>query len=382
MLYAAAAILIVLGFVFPKNKIVNIAILLYMWVLFAFNTWNADYMNYYWIYERIGTGDLWGTTVSEEGFVYLCYFFRHDLGWTYAEFLVFVATVCTILLKIVVDLFSKRPNTVLALSILYPYWIMVCQYRSYIATLFSMIGIYFLFFDPKKESRYFFKRNNKIQRIMQSDTFRSAMFFVFIFIGVLFHRTAVFFAIFYIAKKFDTKRLVIITSVLFVMLFALHLPFMANFLSHFMSRSKINTWLLSDGTRTIVGLFFLVVVRIGTVIVEYFMLDSYRKSGSVSKEYLHFVEMVFKTTLISLSFLSLELYVKDYERLARVTLLLSYCIFADFLMQKKVKAEKIPVTYFVFIAFYLVHTAYYFYVRGGYLDIAFYPLFEHNSLIA
>ena len=133
------------------------------------------------------------------------------------------------------------------------------------------------------------------------------MFFFFIFIGILFHRTAFFFVIFFVAKYFDTQKIMIITAVLFVLLFSLHIPFVASLLSHFISRSKINSWLLSDGTRTIIGLFFLVVVRIGTVIVEYFMLDSYRKSGTVSKEYLNFVEMVFKTTLLSLSFLSLEL---------------------------------------------------------------------------
>lgn len=381
MLYAAAAILIILGFVFPSNKIVHVVFLIYIWCLFALNTWNADYLNYQSIYLRIGRGDLWGTTVSEEGFVYFCYFFRHYLGFNYPQFLSFVASLCTVLLAIVVNLYSSRPNIVLSLFIFYPYWIMICQYRSYIATLLVLLGLYFLFFDENVENIPIRRLFVKKQPLWKREWFRTFLFVFFVVLGGCFHRIALFFLVFYVVKKISFKSLIVLTLCASAVFYSFHFPAVANIMRIFISGEKINTWLMSDGTRTIKGAIFLIVVRCGTILIEYVLWKSYKRSKTVSKKYLNFVELVLKSTILSISFLSLELFVKDYERLARITLFLSYVLFADFVKQRKVTLQKIPISYLSYYGFYLLHTAYYFYAFGGYLGIAFVPAFERNALL-
>ena len=74
MQYAVWIFLIILGFLFVKNRGVAAAILIFDWILFAFNRGNADYIPYLQIFNHAkisATVDF----ISESGWQFLCVLF-------------------------------------------------------------------------------------------------------------------------------------------------------------------------------------------------------------------------------------------------------------------------------------------------------------------
>ena len=376
MLYVTAAILIVLGFIFPKNKVLTVIMLLFMWALLAFNTDNADYQSYKSIYQHIKAGNLWVTTVDEEGFIYLCRFSSAVLKLNYQQFLLFYSTICTILFMVMVKLYTKNSNIVIALFMIYSYWCMVCQVRSYLATILAMIGLYFLFY-----------RNGKLSMLL---------FFAFVIAGGFFHRTAWFFLPFFIVRITSMKKITIVTTVAFFGFLSLRVPIMARIVGIFLSQQKINNWLLSDGNRSIIGIGLLFFVRGLLIVIELLMVyslangkkltfkyfDRYLRRKSTGKaEFDAVAERIFKATVLSLAFVALEAFVRDYERLFRFVMLWSYVMFADFRVHKKVTYERVPVGYIGYPIFFVMFMAYFLYGFVGWIDGALRPAFECNSLL-
>ncbi|WP_164169493.1 EpsG family protein [Ruminococcus flavefaciens] len=376
MLYAAAAILIVLGFVFPKNRVLTVVMLLFMWALLAYNRDNADYQNYMNIYNNIRDGNLWGTTVDEEGFIYLCRFCSTVLGLDYYQFLVLYSTICTVLFAVMVKLYTENSNIVIALFMIYSYWCMICQVRSYLATILAMIGLYFLFYHDGKMSWI--------------------LFFAFVIAGGFFHRTAWFFLPFFVVKITNMKTIVIVTAAASVGFLSLRVPFVTKLVGLVLSQQKINNWLLDDGNRSIIGIGMLFFVRGLLIVIELMMFYSLSRNKKLSLSYFDrflgrkttgkvefdaVAERIFKATVLSFAFVALEAFVRDYERLFRIVMLLSYVLFADFTVHKKVTPNKIPVGYVGYYMFFTLFMAYFLYGFVGWIDGALRPAFECNTLL-
>jgi hypothetical protein len=376
MLYAAAAILIVLGFVFSKNKVLTVVMLLFMWALLAYNRDNADYQNYMNIYNNIRDGNLWGTTVDEEGFIYLCRFCSTVLGLDYYQFLVLYSTICTVLFAVMVKLYTENSNIVIALFMIYSYWCMICQVRSYLATILAMIGLYFLFHHDGKMSWI--------------------LFFAFVIAGGFFHRTAWFFLPFFVVKITNMKTIVIVTAAASVGFLSLRVPFVTKLVGLVLSQQKINNWLLDDGNRSIIGIGMLFFVRGLLIVIELMMFYSLSRNKKLSLSYFDrflgrkttgkvefdaVAERIFKATVLSFAFVALEAFVRDYERLFRIVMLLSYVLFADFTVHKKVTPNKIPVGYVGYYMFFTLFMAYFLYGFVGWIDGALRPAFECNTLL-
>ena len=376
MLYAAAAILIVLGFVFPKNRVLTVVMLLFMWALLAYNRDNADYQNYMNIYNNIRDGNLWGTTVDEEGFIYLCRFCSTVLGLDYYQFLVLYSTICTVLFAVMVKLYTENSNIVISLFMIYSYWCMICQVRSYLATILAMIGLYFLFYHDGKMSWI--------------------LFFAFVIAGGFFHRTAWFFLPFFVVKITNMKTIVIVTAAASVGFLSLRVPFVTKLVGLVLSQQKINNWLLDDGNRSIIGIGMLFFVRGLLIVIELMMFYSLSRNKKLSLSYFDrflgrkttgkvefdaVAERIFKATVLSFAFVALEAFVRDYERLFRIVMLLSYVLFADFTVHKKVTPNKIPVGYVGYYMFFTLFMAYFLYGFVGWIDGALRPAFECNTLL-
>lgn len=376
MLYAAAAILIILGFIFPKNKMLTAVMLVFMWILLAFNTGNADFQAYESIYANIARGDLWVTTVDEEGFIYLCYYCASVLNLDYSQFLVLYSTICTLLFAVMVKLYTENSNIVIGLFIIYSYWCMICQVRSYLATILVLIGMYFLLYYDGK--------------------FSMLLFFTFVIVGGFFHRTAWFFLPFVLVRKTNMKTITIVTAVATIGFLSLRVPAVTSIIGLFLSQDKINNWLLADGERSMVGIAMLFIIRGILILVEgtlvyslsksqkfsFKVFDKYlriNKSGKVEFEVV--AERIFKVTVLSFSFVVLEAFVRDFERLFRVIMLLSYVLFADYTRHKKIYVSKVPLGYIGYYAFFALFMAYFFYGFVGWIDGALRPAFESNSLL-
>ena len=112
---------LLLGFALPSNKYVTLIMLVYMWFVFAFNTSNGDYLNYVGIYTRIGNGYLWTISNYEVGYVAICKLSSGVLHLSYADFIILIATISTLLFVIVIKLWTdfQNQNTVISLFIIY-----------------------------------------------------------------------------------------------------------------------------------------------------------------------------------------------------------------------------------------------------------------------
>lgn len=357
MLYIIALILICLCFYRPSNKKVETAMLIFMWFLFAFNTYNADYAAYERIYQRIGGGDFWGTTVNEEGYIGLVYVCNHFLRMSYSGFCVLLATIATVLLFLLTRKMAVNRNIVYALFLCFPYWAMVCQNRTYIGFLLGGLGLYFLFTYKGKKGVF--------------------LFVLLTLMGGVFHRATWFNLCYVCIKKFNVRTIVVITSIFSALMLLLRTPAAINILSHFLSLSKINNWLLSGSRRSMAGVILLVCMRLILVFLEWYMCNQKKeKIGS-----LVYGDEILKVTILSLAILVFEIYVREYERVFRLPMYLSYCLFADYNLNKKITFRNVPLIYILFIGFYIAFIIYFFTGFSGWFKTCFRAMFEYNLFL-
>ena len=336
MLLFVASLLILSSFLFPKSKILTFVWLAYYWMLFAFNTRNADYDAYQSIYWHINVGEEKLTTVTEEGYILLARFSSQVLSLSYQQFLVLVSTICIVLLSIVLHEYSKLPNGVLSLFLIYPYWVMICQYRSYLSFLLVLIGIACLY---KLEGRTSY-----------------IAFFLFIILGSLFHRSALLYSYFFVAKKMSIRHLVVTSLLISLSLWAMIssgvLMRLANGL---VSERKAIQWLSSESNRSLVGIWLLLTARALLLYIEYWLLTKIRASSSYDAAYYDFL---FKISVLATCFLILEVNDQNYERLFRPELFIYYCFIIDYLHWhfniNHMSIGSIPVAHVVAVLFVFV----------------------------
>lgn len=102
-----------------------------MSVLMGFNTTNADYANYESMYITIGWGTYSGI-VSDFGYISLVKL-ANLVGLNYADFLIFMAVCCVLVLWCGIKQYSQAPNAVLSIFLLYPFLINIIQLRFFLA---------------------------------------------------------------------------------------------------------------------------------------------------------------------------------------------------------------------------------------------------------
>lgn len=358
MLYIIALILICLCFYRPSNKKVEIAMLIFMWFLFAFNTYNADYAAYERIYQRIGWGDFWGTTVSEEGYIGLVYVCNRFLHMSYSDFCVLLATIATVLLFLLTKKMAVNRNIVYALFLCFPYWAMVCQNRTYIGFLLGGLGLYCLFAYREKKGTF--------------------LFVLLTLAGGVFHRATWFNLCYICIRKFTTRTIVVITTVFSLLMLLFRTQAVVNILSNFVPMQKINNWLLSGSRRSMVGVMLLVLMRIILVFLEWYMCN-HKKGKEIGA--LVYSDEILKVTILSLAILTFEIYIPEYERVFRLPMYLSYCLFADYSFNKRITFRNVPLIYILFIGFYIVFIIYFFTGFSSWFETCFRAMFEYNSFL-
>lgn len=358
-------LLFVLGIVRSSDKIITGLILLFMWILFAFNTQNGDYSNYIAIYNGIGNGSAWALAQYEEGYIALCILGYRILKLDYANFMILVATITTLLLCLVVRLYSKnkQQNIVYILFMVFLYWMMICQYRSYISFLLTMIGIYFL--------------------IERDDWKGNVLFVLFVLLAFTFHRSSILYLLYLVAKKMDMKRIRWIIPIACVIVILPRYSFFNNIIARFLPAFKMTNWLYSEGNRSTIGILLLIAVRILLILIENSLYKAEVKRGADTL-ILNRGDMLCKMSTISLAFLTLEIYNKNYERLFRIPLMLAFFLFTDYLSTKKIdlrRVPRVPIHYFIFVGYLGLYMAVFYVSFSGWFEHNLIPIFTFNSLL-
>ena len=336
--------------------------LIWMWIMFAFNTLNADYITYEMIYNRIAVDDSKVMKTYEELFVLMCQMGSKVFNWNYQQFIIFLATLSTILFAIVIKLYCNgaRQNLVISFFMVFLYWVFICQHRTYISLLLVLIGLYLL--------NYF------------EDWRGTAFYLLFIVLGLGFHRMAAMYIVLLAAKYLNVKKLLFIIPLLMLAVTQIRNPFFSSFISQYVAGYKMDRWLYSDGSRTLTGMLILVFIRVLMVAVEYHCYYKKARLGYKS-EYLNRQKFILKVTIICLATLPLELLQKDYERLVRLPLFLSFVFFAEYLEMSKIDRHHLPLNALVYGGYLGLYLASFFVSFYGWFLHNLIPILNNNSLI-
>ncbi len=177
-----------------------ILLLLFIWIVFAFNSNNPDYRIYNNWYDS--TRQYGVMNRFELGFSYLM-FFSVKLGLSYQQFNVFVATVGLFLIGISLYKYCRYPFLTLCLYSLYPFVFDVVQIRNFLAEAIILFAIrYLIEFNIKNLIKYI----------------------GFCAIAMLFHVSSAFYLLFLVAyiKNYATiVRIITITTIGYIVVWML-----------------------------------------------------------------------------------------------------------------------------------------------------------------
>lgn len=365
------ALTIFIGFVFPSKKSVTGLMLLYMWMLFAFNTLNSDYTNYKYIFTAIGNGNKWTMSHYEPGFVAMCSFCANVLHMDYSGFNMLMATICTILFALVLKLYCewKYQNLVISFFIIVEYWVMICQYRYYLAMLLVLIGI------------HFYMNRSKIRG--------SVIFICFLALGILFHYSTIIFIVILLSDRINYKKMLYIIPVSIAVIFAIRNGYLNSVISIFIPAYKIQRWIYSEARRSMIGILLLISTRLLLLFTEKLALQGIKKSNlsessnqqsSLSAGVLIKMDGLFKVTMSCFVLIILEMFDKNYERLFRLPMFLLFVFISYYCRCKKITVKRIPLGYFLSVSYVGLYMITFYISFAGWFHHNLYMVLTYNSI--
>ena len=361
MLIIIGLVLVIASLVFPKSKIVTLLFLLYLWILFGFNTENADTFNYIGIYERIGSGYAWTIRNYEFGFGSLCSFSYNVLKLSYQSFLVLVASICSCLLLINIYLYNgfKNQNYILVLFFLTIYCSMICQYRYYLAFLIFLVGLYFF---------------------LETEGLKGDMVFLaFLFLACLFHKATILYGICFLIKKVNLKRIFYLTLLVVVFFIFLRNGYYPEFILNYIPLHKIH-YILEDTNRSLLGMAFVFLFRVSLPVIQLMLLTADRLKG-LKSELLTFDEYMLKIGVVCTSVIVMEIFDKNFERFFRLPIFLSFIMFSNSSYYRAFRTHKFSAAFLIFLIYFMVYLFYFNYSFQGWISSTVIPIFTKNVLL-
>lgn len=171
-------ILVFLGLVIPKSKGVTTAILIFMWVLFAFNLQSPDRGSYETAYNNLFEVRIYMTNY-EPAYTLLMIISR-ILRLSYVGFRTVLATIYVVLIGVSVKRYTVRTASALALFLIAPFLWYISGLRVAISSAVVAYSFWFLLSNSKKSI---------------------IKFCIGIAVATLFHYSACLYLIFLLAKR-------------------------------------------------------------------------------------------------------------------------------------------------------------------------------------
>lgn len=313
--YLLYFLMILLGMVCKRSKIVSLLLLAYIWGLIGLNTYTPDYSEYERIYNTAGNV----TTNTEIGFIYICMLIR-NLGFSYQEFRMIWGMIYVILVANFTMRNTKNFNYVFSLLLISPVLMDVSGIRAGVAYLLAM-NFSLLLRQPKKY--------NKI------------LFALGIVLSSLLHGSAVFYMVFLLADKIMNKRKILLIgiSISAITLFCYTPVFQwgMEFIYNITGVYKISKWVLSaDAIRpTLIGFLSVSLFLIVLAYLSY-KEDKYICSKTEKLAIHKNAQQLLKNACILMLFLLPVLaMVLEARRVFNGSLIIYACMSANCLSEKK-----------------------------------------------
>lgn len=199
--------LVIASILKKKSKVITFLILLFMWTMGTFCVGIADEDIYY---SRYTSPWLW-SSVTEYGFNLLINICR-TLRLSYTGFRGVIIGLELLLIKSTVCKYAKYPNLVLLMLLICPYPLNMAQLRSSLATAVIIFSLRYLIEDNKYRT--------KLLKIKLNDL----LFAAFILIAALIHASSILWLLLLIAKKCNTREIVIFVIIFNIFVYFLISP--------------------------------------------------------------------------------------------------------------------------------------------------------------
>lgn len=244
-------LVILLGLIFRKSKIVRGIQIAAMWVIFALNSWNEDDISYRRIYSGYyGKG-------HEMGFDWLCSFCR-SLGMPYATFrLAFISISLILFLYAIKKLFPKTGNDGYSLLLVYPLLAFVELLRNFSSWAVVLCGIAWYFQREKKGIK---------EKIVYS---------LIVIFASLFHYSALFFLVLLLdsGSRPNRESYVKVALLSIGSIVLLNLPIISRIVRIVFHSDKVSAWFSSSG-RIGIGIVIIITFHI----IQFVIYDQYYRN--------------------------------------------------------------------------------------------------------
>lgn len=312
--YLLFFLMILLGMIFKRSKIVSFFLLGYIWILIGLNTYTPDYSEYESIYNNAGNI----ATNTEIGFLYVCMFFR-NLGFSYQEFRMIWGMIYIILIANFTIKNTKNPNYVYSLLLIAPVLMDASGIRAGVAYMLAM-NFSLLLKKPKRSCKI--------------------LFVLGIILCSMLHVSAIFYLIFLLADKpLNRKKILFIGVLILAITLFCYTPVFQlgmNLVYDFTGSYKISKWILSSSAihPTLVGFLSVALFLVGLVYLSS-KEDKYichKNSEVIISE--NAEQLLKKACIMMLFLLPVLAIVLEARRIFNAALILYACMSANCLLER------------------------------------------------
>ena len=333
MLTAIYFIVIILGLLFNKSKLVRVLQYICIYIIFVFNSWSQDDI----VYRRIYAG-YYGAS-HEPGFDFLCQICYKN-GIQYEVFKFFYVSVAIILLLLAFQkVFKNSSNRAYSLILLYPLLPFVELLRNLMAIAIVACGI----------AWYFSLKNEGLKE--------KIIFVLIILLGAAFHYNVLFFLILLLPNEKRPQKstyfkiiLLSITSIVIC-----NLPIFRRVLALVFDSKKILSW-FDSSNRIGLGIIIVLAFHIISFGIYDFIYRTYYFRMKRGLEYNNneniISKKVYSLNLYSFALMGLYTYNMEFFSRLYIFILLLNCFHVS-IIAKKIKSKNIYILSFIQVLYHL-----------------------------
>ena len=286
-----------------KNKIAYVSLLLVMFLLMTFTTFDADYFAYMGRYNKLNSfQDVFSTDMGFGILMFIC----KKIGFTYTAFR---GVICVICLSIISLLFFKNstiPNIQLVFFFILFYYTYTVQLRAFVSEVIIVYAVYDLL-----------KKEGKVWK-----------YIVLIALAILFHYTAIFYYILLLPRIIKRKK-----TIYYILIFSvLLMPLIYRILMRFGTTSaviRMDIYFEAGKKHVGVASILFVVFFVGlTFFIR--MMEKYTHRMNQTEDSLLFHQIADACTLTWISLGLIIVYSNNFFRINRPMMVISAICLLDY----------------------------------------------------
>lgn len=344
-------ILIILGIIFNKSKVVFTLQIVWMWLMIGLNSGGGDFGVYTSLFNASSQVDLFKATDSF--FITLYYLFK-----IYDKTLIFTNSVLTIITLFLIfsrtKKMSRRMGLVGSLMLIYPLVENIIQKKTFFASGFVILGFSYLIDDSK---------HSKIISL------------IFILIATQIHSSAYAYLVIWILQNLSTNKIKKMIKVLLPLSF-IAIPFIPKVASLLFASSKVQLYFYTLRVSLFDSICWIVLHSIFVFMIS--LLHKQNPKNLSEREY-KIEDNVYKLNIISLILLPLYYYEPTFIRIYRNLMIFNYIVFAN--RQNKTTTKNAFALTTCWLSYVvIVYLTVYVFTGIGFNNLVI-PLFENNLFL-